>query len=91
MCRIRASFRLAMVFAVILTGIASVTDTEETVTLGPVTGGAVAADLLIARSLGLVATGLGIGTGVVTRPLTRSRAVPSSPQIPSQGGINGNL
>ena len=70
MRRTRASFRLATVFAVLLTVIASFTHAEETVIPRPVTGGAVAADLLIARPLGLVATVLGIGTCVVTLPFT---------------------
>ena len=70
MRRTRASFRLATVFAVLLTVIASLTHAEETVTPGSVSGGAVAADLLIARPLGLVATVLGIGTCIVTLPFT---------------------
>ena len=70
MRRIRSPFRLTTVFAVILTMIASFTRAEETVIPGSVTGGAVAADLLIARPLGLVATVLGIGTCIVTLPFT---------------------
>ena len=70
MRRTRAPFRLAIVFAVILTVIASLTRAEETVPPSPVTGGAVVADLLIARPLGLVATVLGIGICVVTLPFT---------------------
>ena len=70
MRRTRASFCLATVFAALLTGIASLACAEETITPGPVSGGAVAADLLIARPLGLVATVLGIGTCVVTLPFT---------------------
>ena len=70
MYRTLTSCRLATVFAVILMVAASLAYAEEIATPRSVTGGAVAADLLIARPLGLVATVLGIGTCIVTLPFT---------------------
>ena len=70
MRRTLASFRLATVFAVILTVITSLARAGETDTPRPVTGDAIAVDLLIARPLGLVATVLGTSIWIVGLPFT---------------------
>lgn len=79
MYRTLISCRLALVFAVILTVTANLVRAEEAATPSTVTGKPIAADFLIARPLGGVATVLGTGSWGGDGLFPCSTVVPSQP------------